>query len=198
MSKSSEQWTIPNEYEKECFLAHFEELWEKHKYLRIEINTAKQRTPRQRKALEVFCDHLAEALNDAGYDLRRFFDERPKIDIPWTQELVKKYIWKKLQVVVIGKESTADADPSEYAKVYDVLNRFMIDWKNIHVPWPGYSFECPKCKGNYWGTVRSDGVEHGLCNGWIEIPGERHTRCQFTWKRSDDKSVLKIAKDNLL
>lgn len=192
MSKSSEQWIIPSQYDKECFLEHFEELWTEHGYLRIEINTAKQRTPRQRKALQVFCEHLAEALNNAGFDLRRFFEKRSAIDIPWTMDLVKQYLWKPLQFVVVGKESTAEANTTDYGKTYDVINRFFATEFGIHVPWPGYSFECPMCKGDYWLTLKSGGVEYGVCKGWIEIPGERHTRCQFTWKRSDDKSVLKI------
>lgn len=191
MKQSSEQWIVGSKYDKECFLKHFSELWDETGYLRIEICTTKQRTPRQRKALQVFCEHVAEALNDAGYDLRRFFEKRANIDIPWTMDLAKEHLWKELQKVVTGKESTADADPTEYAKVYDVLNRFLATEFGIHVPWPGYSFECPKCKNDQWITAKRDGVEYGVCRGWIEVPGERHTRCEFTWKRSDDKKVLK-------
>ncbi|MEE9223087.1 MAG: hypothetical protein V3V40_06480 [Nitrosomonadaceae bacterium] len=184
-------FVVNSDYSEELFIQHVKKLRVEHGYVCYKMSTGKQRTKRQNAALHVYFTLLAEALNDAGYDLRRFFELRPKIDIPWDDRLVKKELWKPLQEVVLEKESTAEADTCEYTKVYEVLNRFTASKFGVHVPWPGYKFECPKCKSDRWGTVNRSGIEYGLCNGFIKTYEERPIRCQFTWKRSDDKSILK-------
>ena len=77
---------------------------------------------------------LAKELNDAGLDMKKTL--RPDIDIPWTCELAKSYLWKPIQKAVIDKESTTKADRSEYTKVYEVLNRHTAEKFGICVPWP--------------------------------------------------------------
>jgi len=185
-------FVVDTDYSEELFIAHIKKLRAKHGRIEFKMSTAKKRTPRQNKALHKYFTLLAESLNDAGYDLRRFFELRPKIDIPWSLDLVKKHLWAPLQKVVIDKERTSDADTTDYTKVYETLNRFTTQEFGIHVPWPGYKFECPKCKGEAWETtIGEDGTEYGSCKGYIRTSQERPIRCQFKWKRSDDKSVLK-------
>jgi len=66
---------------------------------------------------------LAEALNDAGHDMRHTLKE--EVDIPWTSETVKEYLWKPVQARLLGKESTTELDRKEVSTVYDVLNRHL-------------------------------------------------------------------------
>lgn len=94
----------------------------------------KQRTLTQNKALHKYCELLAEALNDAGYDFRTFIKEG--ISVPFTKDLVKEHLWRPVQKVVLDENSTTKPDTSGYSKVYDVLNMHLITNKNIFVPWP--------------------------------------------------------------
>ena len=48
------------------------------------------RTGQQNRALHKGCELLADALNDAGLDMRVVL--KPEINIPWTKTSVKEYI----------------------------------------------------------------------------------------------------------
>ena len=100
----------------------------------LEVIEGKQRTPTQNNALHKFCELLAEALNDAGLDMRVVL--KPEIEIPWDKTSAKKHLWKPIQKALTEKESTTDADTTDYSKVYEVLNRHMGEKHGIHVPWP--------------------------------------------------------------
>ena len=54
-----------------------------------------QRTKAQNKAMHLFFEHTAQALNDAGLDMRAVL--RDDVEIEWTQETVKEYLWKSQQ-----------------------------------------------------------------------------------------------------
>jgi len=103
-----------------------------------------QRTDQQRKAIEVFCRELAEALNDAGYEMKAFFEAASdKADIPWTQESVKEILWKNVQKPVTiseefpeGKKSTKQLDIMEVDRVYSVLDRHVSSSVGVHVEFP--------------------------------------------------------------
>ena len=102
------------------------------------------RTDQQRKAIEVYCRELAEALNDAGYEMKAFFEAASaKADIPWTQESVKEILWKNVQKPVTisedfpeGKKSTTQLDVMEVDRVYSVLDRHISSNIGVHVEFP--------------------------------------------------------------
>lgn len=129
-------FVVDSEYSEKLFINHIKSLRAEHGRVSFKISTGKKRTNKQNAALHVYFGLLADALNDAGYDLRRFFELRPKIDIGWTTELVKKELWAPIQEVMLNKTSTADADRVEYTKVYETLNRFTAEKFGISIPWP--------------------------------------------------------------
>ena len=45
-------------------------------------------------------------------------------------------LWKPIQLIVINKESTTEANTDEYSKVYDVLNRQIATKFGVSVPFP--------------------------------------------------------------
>lgn len=99
-----------------------------------EIGAPKRRTPTQNKALHLYFGLLAEALNDAGMDMRTFLKE--SVDIPWSGETVKEHIWKPIQIAKTKKESTTELDKvGEIDEVYEIINRHLAQ-KGIHVPFP--------------------------------------------------------------
>jgi len=64
--------------------------WHESRYIEVEFRRkAKQRTLTQNRALHLFCEWLAETLNDAGYDMRRTL--RADVDLPWSQASVKDH-----------------------------------------------------------------------------------------------------------
>jgi hypothetical protein len=76
---------------------------------------------------------VAEALNDAGLDMRVFL--KPEIAIPWSQETVKDFLWRPVQKLCLQKRSTTELTTKDIDKIYDVLN-LHLGKQGIHVPFP--------------------------------------------------------------
>lgn len=109
--------------------------WHQSKYLLVRVRTGRQRTLTQNNALHLFLEMLADELNAGGFDMRRVIKE--EVDIPWTKDSCKEYLWKPLQEAMISKQSTTEADRTEYTQVYEVLSRHLGQKLGIQVPeWP--------------------------------------------------------------
>ena len=92
------------------------------------------RTAKQNRALHKWCSMVAEALNDGGYSIPIVLENTADGD--WDRDSVKAILWKKVQKIVIDKESTKDADKCEYTPVYEVVNRFLGSCFGVSVEWP--------------------------------------------------------------
>lgn len=92
-----------------------------------------QRTAQQNKALHLFFEHVAKALNDAGLDMRKVM--KPTVEIPWMKETVKEYLWRTVQDWQLGKKSTTELTKQEVDKVYETLNAH-LGKLGVHVPFP--------------------------------------------------------------
>ena len=75
------------------------------------------RSDQQRKAIEVYCRGLGEALNDGGIEMKAFFAVK-SVDIPWNQERVKDLIWRQVQMAMVGKKSTTQLEKTEVSDIY--------------------------------------------------------------------------------
>ena len=94
----------------------------------------KQRTLQQNKALHKFCELLADALNDAGYDMKKTL--KPGVDIPWTKDMIKEHIWRPVMKAMEGVESTTEMNTVDPSEIYEVVNRHMAEKFGVHVSWP--------------------------------------------------------------
>lgn len=119
-------------------LTMIDNAWHEERFLEIKIvRRAKQRTDQQRKAIEVYCRELATALNDAGLDQRAVLAQmREGVEIPWQQETVKDTLWRRIQVAILGKESTTKLNADEVSRVYDTLNRWTGATFGVSVQFP--------------------------------------------------------------
>jgi glycerol-3-phosphate dehydrogenase len=101
-------------------------------------HTEEQRTLQQNKALHLFFEQVAEALNNAGLDMRKVM--KPTFDIPWMKETVKEYLWKTVQDWQLGKKSTTELTKQEIDVVYETLNQHLAKL-GVHVPFPSLESE---------------------------------------------------------
>lgn len=110
-------------------------MWHENHYLIVRVRTGKQRTLTQNKALHLWLGMLADDLNAAGLDMRKVLKQ--EVDIPWTTESCKEYLWRPIQQVLLNKESTAEADRIEYTKVCEVLAQHLAEKLQVIAPdWP--------------------------------------------------------------
>ena len=109
-----------------------------HDILRDLLDEATQydnkRTIAQNSAMHKWFQHVADMINDAGYDVRTFFKEH--ISIPFTPQIVKDEIWRKIQVVMFDKESTTQLTKPEVSEVEKVVARALAEKGIIPPPFP--------------------------------------------------------------
>ena len=95
-------------------------------------------------ALHVYCDQLAEALNDAGYDFKKFMEVcEYKYDVPFTKYLVKDQIWRPWQIYHTmsdknpqGIISTTEITPYQALQIFEIVNQRVAEKTGVSVPWP--------------------------------------------------------------
>lgn len=100
----------------------------------METKTYPRRTVQQNKALHVLFKLLADTLNENGLDMRKAL--KPSIDIPWSAQGVKEYLWRPVQRAQTTKASTTDLTTIEIDEVFDTLNKHIGDKFGLHVNFP--------------------------------------------------------------
>ena len=127
------QVTIHNQETLDNFIEGLKAYFAKNKFARITIDPRQQRTTTQNAAMHLYCELLAQALNEAGFDFRTFIKD--DIEVPFSKDLVKEHLWKPIQKAVTGEDSTTKPDNHQFSEIYDVLNTHLIE-KGINVPFP--------------------------------------------------------------
>jgi len=93
------------------------------------------RTSAQNRALHLFFKLLATELNDGGHTVQLVIKQ--KLDVDWTEQLIKEILWRPAQIAVLGKTSTKDlSKSSDLERIYDHLNRHIGEKFGVHVPFP--------------------------------------------------------------
>jgi hypothetical protein len=106
-----------------------------HKSLQAEeFDLAKRRTPSQNNAIHLYCEQLANACNEAGYDMKAIL--REDAEIPCTKDSIKRLVWAKVQEALYGKKETSKLSSSEVDEVYKVVDRHISETRGIHVEFP--------------------------------------------------------------
>ena len=127
---------INSAHSKELFIAQMSKLYDEHKYLRLTMKTGKQRSNLQNSSLHLYLSHLSEALNDAGYDMKKTLKQ--EVDIPWDAKGVnaKEFLWRPIQKALTKKDSTTKPTTKDYVYIYEVLSRHLVEKFGVNVPWP--------------------------------------------------------------
>jgi hypothetical protein len=91
------------------------------------------RTPQQNRALHKYCELVAEALDDAGYDMRHLIT----VPIRPTKDNVKECMFKEIMSALYpDKTSTTELSTVEMTEVYENMNRALGERLGIYVGWP--------------------------------------------------------------
>jgi len=117
-------------------ICEIQEAYESAKYINIQIDTGRQRTVQQQKAIEVFCKMLADTLNDAGFDMQAVFDVK-SVSVPWSQETVKDILFKPIAKALFSVDSTVNLERGDCGRVHEVLCRQLATSLGVTCPeWP--------------------------------------------------------------
>jgi len=77
---------------------------------------------------------VAESLNDAGYDMKKTL--KPEVEIPWSGNTVKEFLWRPIQDAMIQQESTTALTTDQVSAVYSVLSRHLSAKLGVNVSFP--------------------------------------------------------------
>jgi hypothetical protein len=128
-------YTVNSERSRDEFIKHAAELYDKHKFVTFSYTIAKQRTMAQNNALHLWLGQLAQVLNEGGMDMKKLL--KPEVDIPWTVQSAKEYLWRPIQKAMLGKDSTRDPERQEYTQIYETICRHLAATHGIKAPeWP--------------------------------------------------------------
>ncbi len=58
------------------------------------------------------------------------------VDIPWSVDSAKEYLWRPVQKAVVNKDSTTDLNTADVDTVYQALSRHLSSKFNITTPFP--------------------------------------------------------------
>ncbi len=93
----------------------------------------KQRTLKQNRALHLYFTMVADTLNEAGLDMRAVLN--PEVEIPWSGNTVKDFMWRPIQTIQLQKKSTTELTTKDIDKIYDTMNRHLAK-HGVHIPFP--------------------------------------------------------------
>lgn len=86
-----------------------------------------QRTKKQNKAMHLAFTLLADQLNDMGLDMKKMI----RVDIPWTPQTVKEWLFKPIMEAMLLKDSTTELDTKEISDVWEVLMKNLAEKRGV-------------------------------------------------------------------
>jgi hypothetical protein len=93
------------------------------------------RTAKQNRALHAYCRLLSENLVESGHSIQEIL--AAAYDRQWTPTAVKELLWRPIQVIMIDKESTTDANRGDYGIVHEQLQHHLGEKFGVpYIPWP--------------------------------------------------------------
>lgn len=101
-----------------------------------------KRTLLQNNSLHLYCQMLAEALNEAGIGQAMFLQD---FEIDNSMESIKN-VFREIGRLKYNKESTAKLTTKEVTEIYDEINR-QVSKRGIYIPFP--SEESRSLEENY-------------------------------------------------
>lgn len=100
----------------------------------VEMKLIRTRSQEQNAAMHLWLTWVAEALNEAGYDMQTVLSEGAGLS--WTMESAKENLWRPIQKAMLKKQSTTELYKPEVSDVYEHLNRFLSTKFGIHIKFP--------------------------------------------------------------
>jgi hypothetical protein len=96
-----------------------------------------KRTTAQNNSQWLDCEIIAKKLQDAGIDWKLIIREGG-VDIPVTKNSVMEFLWRPVQKIVTGKESTRDLSKTEgeHGEIHEIIMRTLgqkhgIEWHDF-------------------------------------------------------------------
>lgn len=137
--------TVNSDKSLEEVISLLRQSYAEYKYLDIEIKVkGKARSGQQRKALQVYCQKMAEKLNDAGIDHAEWecYLRDRGLETHWTEDsfkgLFKSYAGYLYPEIINkkGEPKTSKLKRDQMTKVYELVNMRISTLWGCGMQWP--------------------------------------------------------------
>jgi len=129
-----DHWNVTDERQLNLFIAHAKNLFAEHGQVSFKWHVGDQRTRRQNNAMWLWLQQLADALNEAGWDMKKTL--KPHIEIPWDQKMAKRFLWNPIQEIITEQESSKNIKKQDVDKIQETIARHLAETTGISVPFP--------------------------------------------------------------
>lgn len=101
------------------------------------MRASSKRTWLQNRAMHLYLKMLADALNDAGVDMKSVLNHmKGGFSVMCTMERLKENVWKPMQEAMFQVKSTTKLDTDQVCKVYENVNIFTAREFGVSIPFP--------------------------------------------------------------
>ena len=129
----SETWTVKDSNTCKFFVAYVEDQVEQGIDRVYKIQRA-DRTWRQNNTLHLLFRRMAEALNDAGFEIPHPF--KPDLEIPYSEESVKELLYKPIITMYYKVGRSTDLDTEQLSESMTILVDAVNRNTGVYVPIP--------------------------------------------------------------
>jgi len=113
---------------------HFQKLLTDKKTIKLEV-VRKKRTTAQNRALHLWFTLIAQELNNIGMTFEYRGIKQLELNVPYTLEIVKDFIYKPIIKSMYKLDSTTKLTSQQINEVFDVVNLALAKY-DIHLPFP--------------------------------------------------------------
>ena len=129
----SETWTVKDQNTCKFFVAYVEDQAEQGIDRVYKIQKA-DRTWRQNNTLHLLFRRMAEALNDAGFEIPHPF--KPDLEIPYSEESVKELLYKPIITMYFKVDRSTDLDTEQLSESMTILVDAVNRNTGVYIPIP--------------------------------------------------------------
>lgn len=131
-----DHWNVTDEKQLEFFLAHAKSLFAEHGQVSFKWHVGDQRTRKQNNAMWLWLRQISQALNEAGYDMKKTL--KPHIDIPWDKDakMAKKHLWDPIMEVITNQTSSTKLQKQDIDKIQETIARHLAETTGVSVAFP--------------------------------------------------------------
>lgn len=129
----SQTWTVKNKDTADFFIAYIKDQVEQG-VERVYSIQKMDRTYRQNRTIHLLFRRMAEALNDAGFEIRH--PMKPDLEIPYSEESVKELLYKPIITSYFKVNRSSELNTEQLSESMEIL----VDAVNrntgvmVHIP----------------------------------------------------------------
>lgn len=106
-----------------------------------------KRSGLENKSLHVLFLNISQELNEMGLEFTYRGLKGIEINTTFTPEIVKNFIWRPLQKVLLDKESTTELTHNDISLIFEILGKWFSE-KGIVIEFPSIESLMNKSKNN--------------------------------------------------